>query len=102
MPDKKDKKFQRINVLLHREQYDKVNKAGLNMSGLLRGLLDDHFSDEKIVFSVSPEVKAVYQSVISNFGGEDKELEKYFLKALDQFLADRTQQIESLRKSIKS
>ncbi len=102
MIEKKEKKFQRINVLLNREQYDKVNEAGLNMSGLIRGLLDDHFSDEKIVFSVSPKVKTVYQNIISNFGGEDKELEAYFLKALDQYLADKTQQIESLRKSIQS
>jgi esterase/lipase len=102
MIEKKEEKFQRVNVLLHREQYDRVNEAGLNMSGLIRGLLDDHFSEEKIVFSVSPKVKAVYQNIISNFGGEDKDLEAYFLKALDQFLADKTQQIASLRKSIQT
>ncbi len=75
--------------------------AGLNMSGLIRGLLDDHFSDQKIVLSVSTDVKKLYQTLISNLGAEDKELEVYFLEALDKFLADRTRQIDVLRKSIK-
>ena len=38
------------------------------------GLLDDHFSDQKIVFSVSARVKDVYRAVISNFGAEDREV----------------------------
>ena len=94
-------KFRRINILIRPSQYQRVNAAGLNMSGLVRGLLDDHFSDEKIVFAVSPKVKAVYQHVISNLGAEDRELETYFLEALDKYLAAKTREIEDLRKSIK-
>lgn len=71
------------------------------MSGLIRGLLDDHFSDEKITLSVSTDVKDFYHTIISNLGAEDKELEVYFLEALDKFLADRSGQIDDLRKSIK-
>jgi len=71
------------------------------MSGLIRGLLDDHFSEEKIVLSVSPRVREVYQLLISNLGAEDRELEIYFLEALDKFLAEKTRQIDDLRKSIK-
>ena len=58
-------------------------------------------AQKKIVLSVSPEVRRVYEHVISNFGAEDKELEIYFLEALDKFLADKTRQIDALRKSIK-
>ena len=95
------KHFKRVNVLLRPDQHQRVMAAGLNMSGLVRGLLDDHFSEEKIVLSVSPKVKEVYQQLISNFGTEDSELEIYFLEALDKFLADKTRQIDDLRKSIK-
>ena len=102
MPADNSGKYKRINVLVRDDQYQTVAKAGLNMSGLMRGLLDDHFSDEKIVFSVSARVKKVYQHLISNFGAEDKELEIYFLQALDQYLAEKTRQIETLRKTIKS
>lgn len=93
--------FKRVNVLLRRDQHQRVASSELNMSGLIRGLLDDHFSDEKIVLSVSPRVKQVYQQLISNLGAEDRELEIYFLEALDKFLADKTRQIDDLRKSIK-
>ena len=95
-------KFKRINVLVREDQYDKVSQSGLNMSGLIRDLLDDHFSNDKIVFAVSGKAKNIYQNIISNLGAEDKELEVYFLHALDQYLEDKTKQIESLRKTIKS
>jgi esterase/lipase len=94
--------FRRINVLITQDQYSQVTQAGLNMSGLLRGLLDDHFSDEKIVFSMSPSVKDLYQRVVSNFGAGDADLEPYFLRALDDLLADKVRQIEALRKRIKT
>ena len=101
MPPESSENFKRINILVRKEQHEKVMAAGLNMSGLIRGLLDDHFSEEKIVLSVSPRVKDVYQHLISNLGTEDHELEIYFLEALDKYLADKTRQIDDLRKSIK-
>ena len=95
-------KFRRINILVRPDQYERVNQTGLNMSGLIRGLLDDHFSDQRIVFSVSPRVKEVYQRVISNFGAEDREIEEHFLEALDRYLERKTREIEALRQSIKT
>ena len=101
MPEKHSDHFKRVNILIRPDQRQRVMSAELNMSGLIRGLLDDHFSEEKIVLSVSPRVKDLYQTLISNFGAEDRELEIYFLEALDKFLADKTRQIDDLRKSIK-
>ncbi len=101
MTNDQSEHFKRVNILVRPDQHRKVMSAGLNMSGLIRGLLDDHFSDQKIVLSVSTDVKKLYQTLISNLGAEDKELEVYFLEALDKFLADRTRQIDVLRKSIK-
>jgi len=101
VPQHSSEHFKRMNVLIRPEQHKRVAAAGLNMSGLIRGLLDDHFSEEKITLSVSPKVKEVYQLLISNLGAEDRELEIYFLEALDKFLADKTRQIDELRKSIK-
>lgn len=101
MREESSEHFKRVNILVRRDQHERVMSAGLNMSGLIRGLLDDHFSDEKIVLSVSPRVKEVYQLLISNLGAEDRELEIYFLEALDKFLVEKTRQIDDLRKSIK-
>ncbi|MDH3620002.1 MAG: hypothetical protein OER91_03870 [Gammaproteobacteria bacterium] len=101
MSNEHSEHFKRVNVLVRPDQKNRVTEAGLNLSGLIRGLLDDHFSEEKIVLSVSPRVKEVYQHLISNLGAEDRELEIYFLEALDKYLADKTSQIDALRKSIK-
>ena len=101
MTERHSEHFKRVNILLRPDQHQRVMSAGLNMSGLIRGLLDDHFSEEKIVLSVSPRVQHLYRFLISNLGVEDKELEIYFLEALDKFLADKSRQIDDLRKSIK-
>lgn len=94
--------MKRINVTIRADQYEQIGQEGLNASGLIRGLLDDHFSDEKIVFSVSRETRQFYEQVISNFGGEDKELEAFFRKALDEYLVEKTEQIAALRKTLNS
>lgn len=101
MTNSQTENFKRVNILVRNEQHKQVMSANLNMSGLIRGLLDDHFSEEKIVLSVSKDVRELYETLISNLGAEDTELEVYFLEALDKFLADRTRQIDDLRKQIK-
>ena len=101
MTEQSTEQFRRVNVLVRPDQHKQVMTAGLNMSGLIRDLLDDHFSDEKIVLSVSPRVRELYQILVSNLGAEDRELEVYFLEALDKFLEDKSRQIDDLRKSIK-
>lgn len=93
--------MKRINVTIKAEQYERISKEGLNASGLIRGLLDDHFSETKIVFSVSEDVRRMYDEVISNFGGEDKELEAFFVTAMDGYLEFKSAQIANLRQSFK-
>jgi len=93
--------MKRINVTVRADQYEKISSKGLNASGLIRGLLDDHFSETKIVFSVSEEVRRMYDQVISNFGGEDKELEAFFVTAMDGYLEFKSGQIANLRESFK-
>ena len=92
--------MKRINVTVRADQYERISDKGLNASGLIRGLLDDHFSETTIVFSVSAEVKGIYEQVISNFGGEDRELEAFFVDAMDRYLEQKTSQISKLRKTI--
>jgi hypothetical protein len=93
--------MKRINVTIKVDQYERISNEGLNASGLIRGLLDDHFSETKIVFSVSEDVRRMYDEVISNFGGEDKELEAIFVTAMDSYLEFKSGQIANLRQSFK-
>ncbi len=91
------KDFKRVNLLIRSDQHDRVLEEGLSLSGLVRDLLDDHFSDSTIVLSVSAETRRLYNYVVSNFGAGDLELEAYILRALDEFLEHRQSEIQNLR-----
>ena len=101
MPSEKDRNFKRINLLIREDQYHRLSQSGLNTSGLIRGLLDDHFSDAKITFSMGEDTKGLYQNIISNFGAEDSEIEPYFLEALDRYLMDKGKVIEDIRSGLR-
>jgi hypothetical protein len=101
MPNTKDESLKRINIMLREDQYRKVLEEGLNMSGLLRDLLDDHFSEAKITLSVSPKTKRIYDNLISNFGGRDRDLEPHFLLAMDKVFQEKMDELDALRKKLK-
>ena len=102
MSYQKDESLKRINVMLRGDQHQKVMDAGLNMSGLLRDLLDDHFSKSKITLAVSPKTKQIYDNLISNFGARDKDLEPHFVQAMDKVLQLKMDEIGALRKKLKN
>ena len=101
MSYQKDEKLKRINVMLRENQHRKVLAEGLNMSGLLRDLLDDHFSESKITLSVGPRTKKIYDNLISNFGGRDRDIEPHFVLVLDKVLQEKIGEIDALRKKLK-
>ena len=100
--DKEDAggQLQRVSIILNAEQRQIVHEKGLNLSGLVRDLLHDRFSHRKVVLSVSPETRAIYDQAISNFGANDQELEDHFLAALDSLLKKKMTEIEALRGKI--
>ena len=101
MAYQKEESLKRINVMLREDQYRKVVEAGLNMSGLLRDLLDDHFSESKITLSVTPKTKQIYDNLISNFGGRDRDIEPHFVQVMDKVLQEKIAKIDALRKKLK-
>ena len=96
-----EERYKRINILIRPEQHENVVRSGLSLSGLVRDLLDDRFSDSKIILSVSKKSKRLYDYIVSNFGVGDEELEKFFVEALDRFLDSRSKQIDKLRTQLK-
>jgi hypothetical protein len=101
MPNQKDESLKRINVMLREDQRQAVMDAGLNMSGLLRDLLDDHFSESKITLCVSTKTKRIYDNLVSNFGTNDRDLEPHLVLAMDKVLQSKMDEIDALRKSLK-
>jgi hypothetical protein len=94
-------KFKRLNILIREEQYEKIQRLKLNLSGLVRDLIDDRFSDRRVVLSVTPETRAIYDKAISNFGASDRELEEHLLESIDSLLHKKVRDIDSVRKELK-
>lgn len=87
--------------MVREDQHEKLLSSGLNVSGLIRDLIDDYLSDFKITLSVSEETRSIYDRVVSNTGATDVDLEKYIVKALKELLKMRIQQMQELEKNLK-
>lgn len=82
--------------MIREDQYDLLNEQGLNLSGLIRDLLDDHLSEHKITLAVTDETKKIYDMVISNTGSSDEEVEKYLKITLKQLLKEKIEYMQKI------
>lgn len=87
-----DRELKRISLFIGNDQYEKIAAKGLNLSWLVRDLLDDHLSEKKINLNVSQETLELYQKI-----GESNiaEFEPFFREALREYLLAK---IESMKK----
>ena len=92
--------MKRISLMLREDQYNKVTEAGLNLSGLVRDLLDDYISEHKIILSVTEETKSLYDLIVSNTGSTDEDVEKYLKNTLKLLLKDRIKAMQELESRV--
>ena len=92
--------LKRISLLIREEQHEQVLASDLNLSGLVRDLLDDYFSHHKITISVSEETRKLYDQIVSNTASSDSDVEKYLRRALKEMLHDRIDAMKQLEKTI--
>jgi hypothetical protein len=93
--------FRRISLMIREDQHAQLVELGVNMSGLIRSLIDDHLSESKVTLSVSPEVSDLYRQIVSNTGSTDADIEPYLRAALKKMLKDRIARLEKLHRTIK-
>ena len=93
--------FRRISLMIREDQHLRLSEPDLNMSALIRNLIDDHFSESKITLAVSEETAQLYRQVVSNSGSTDADVEPYLRAALKRMLKDRITQMERLHRAIK-
>ena len=93
--------LRRISLMIREDQYQKLLDSGLNVSGLMRDLVDDYMSDFKITLSVTEETRQIYDKVVSNTGATDADLEKYIVAALKELLKRRIKEMQDLEKNLK-
>jgi hypothetical protein len=94
-----DRPLKRISLLIREDQYELIVEKELNLSGLVRDLIDDHFSSNAITISASKETKKLYDKIVSNTGTADSELEGYFRESLHKLLKEKINQMQTLEKS---
>ncbi len=93
--------FRRISLMIREDQHLRLLELGVNMSALIRSLIDDHLSESKITLAVSEETAHLYQQIVSHTGSTDADVEPYLRAALKRMLKDRIAQMEKLHRSIK-
>lgn len=93
-----DQPLRRISLLIREEQYERLNARGLNLSGLVRDLVDDYLSDDSITLAVTAETRALYDRIVSNAGSADVDVERYFRAALGDLLRAKIEEMRSLER----
>ena len=94
----KERELKRISLMIGEDQYQKINDRGLNLSWLLRDLVDDYLSERKIVLDVSQETLELYQKIVGGTGALDAEFEPFFKTALQTFLKGKIESLQKLEK----
>jgi hypothetical protein len=92
--------MKRISLMVREDQYQAIIDAGLNLSGLVRDLIDDHLSEHKITLSVTEETRQLYDLIVSNTGSTDEDVEKYLKDTLKLLLKDRIKAMQALEKEV--
>lgn len=94
------KELKRISLLIREDQYQEISEKGLNLSGLMRDLLDDYFSEHAITISVSEETKAIYDMVVSNTASSDEELEFHLRSSLKNLLGEKIEYMKRIQEQL--
>lgn len=94
--------LRRISLMIREDQYAQINREHLNLSALVRNMLDDHFSGSKVTLHLSDATRQLYSKVISGTGASDEELEPYLRKAFQAFLQDRIKEMQKLEQEVAS
>lgn len=97
----KDRPLKRISLFIGEDQYDSISAKGLNLSWLLRDLIDDYLSEKKITLEVNDDTLALYQQIVGGTGTLDSEFEPFFRDALAEFLRLKIEQMQKLQKQVK-
>ena len=92
--------LKRISLMIREDQHQSVIDAGLNLSGLVRDLIDDHMSEFKITMAVTKETREIYDQVVANTGATDADLEEHIVSALKALLKQRIKEMQDLEKKL--
>lgn len=97
-----ERHYKRINITIGDEQYAALSERGVNISGLIRDLVGDYLTGNKITLQVGEETRRLYELVIANTGATDTDLEGPLRQALAHLLEQRIAEMQALYQKIKA
>ncbi len=98
--DAPEPNLRRISLMVREDQYRSLTDRGLNVSGLVRDLVDDYLSEHTITLSVNEETRGLYDQIVANTGSTDEDVAVYFREALKHMLQDKIKAMQDLEKRI--
>lgn len=94
-----ERELKRISLMIGEDQHNAVVAKGLNLSWLLRDLLDDYLKGSKISLQASDETRKLYEKIVGAVGGTDAEFEPFLREALHEYLKIKIQEMQKLEKT---
>ncbi len=94
-----ERDLKRISLMIGEDQYEKINARKLNLSWLVRELLDAYLNDNEISLKVSGETRELYEKIIGGSATDpDPEFEPFLKDALRALLKLKIEKMQSLEK----
>lgn len=94
-----ERELHRISLMIGEDQYRTLTEKGLNLSWLVRDLLDQYLNEKRITLEAGEETRELYQKIIASSGGLGADFEPFFREALHAFLKHRIETMMKLEKS---
>ncbi|MFA7275965.1 MAG: hypothetical protein WC043_04110 [Pseudobdellovibrionaceae bacterium] len=95
-----EKSLKSICLMIRKDQHDRLQDMGVNVSGFVRDMIDDRLSEATVILNVSPETRALYDQIISTSPNGDIDLEPYLREALKNKLKDHITAMQKLHESL--
>ncbi len=92
-----DRELKRISLMIGEDQYELINQRKLNLSWLVRELLDSYLNKNAITMDVSVETRELYEKIVGVEGDEiDKDFEPLLRDALKELLKIKILKMQQL------
>lgn len=100
-----EKEMKRVNVIISKEQHEKIHAKGLNLSAIVREALEDEINAHTITLSVSEQTQKLYMQLFEETQFSDSEFEPYLRQALNDFVDDliekKNNKLKNIQKKLK-
>lgn len=93
-----DRELKKVSLSIGEDQYKEISQRGLNLSWLIRDLIDQFLHEKKVILDVNEETLKVFQKVVKHTNGIDSDFEIFFREALHAFLKHKIEKMQKLEK----